>query len=151
MPSPTLVAEHDPKAVVTSILWHAVEKAGDKLKDQKRRDVLPAGGRIPVELRIEGRIDNARVAAAMSGHLQIAHDGTFSSKDKPDPATALAQMLQHVPKTRRKQALQTVGADLHRRAACPAEDLAACQLILDEATRSTTKPKAGTVSFEFAD
>lgn len=151
MPALPPVVEHDPKAVITSVLWHAVAKAGDKLKDQKRREVLPAGARIPVALRVEGRINSASVAAAINGHLLVSHDGTCSSKEKPDSAEAVCHLLQHVPKTRRKAALVDLTAKLARGGACNAVELDACQAALDEATKTVSKPKSGAISFEFDD
>jgi hypothetical protein len=140
------------KAMVVSALWHSLEKAGDKLKDQKVREVLPAGGKIPVSLRVEGRVDGASLAVAVNGHLQIAHDGTTNKKRLPDPGTALALLLQHVPKTRRRKALDQVQrrlvtvdeADL-----VPEADVAECTALLVAATSIESTARRGAVSFEF--
>ena len=76
-------------ARINSTLWFALEKAGDKSKDQKNRNALDGGARIPVDLTVEGRIDGAAVATAIVGHLQVdarrhhVHEGQAARRAGP--------------------------------------------------------------------
>jgi len=143
----------DPNVLAQSVLWHALEKAGDKLKDQKIRKVLPAGGKIHVDLDVSGQVDGMPVATAVDGYLQIAHDGTTTAKEKPDPAVLVALVLAAAPKTRRDTTLANLVDRFRSEGELPAPDaelLALAQETLDALTPVVSKPRSGTVSFEFA-
>lgn len=131
-------------ARIHSTLWFALEKAGDKSKEQKNRNALTGGERIPVNLTVEGRIDNVPVATAIVGHLQVAHDGTTSTRIKPPAELVLAIALSYVPKTKRAALLAggLVEPD--------PELLDAATKFCEAGTLVESRPRRGSVSFEFA-
>ena len=128
---------------INSVLWHALEKAGDKLKDQKQREALEGGSRTPVDVTISGEVDGVPVATAICGHLQVAHDGTTSTKVVPPAAVCLAIAMSYITKTRRQVLLDS---DL----VAPDERLLAdAEGWVEKVTLHQSKAKRGAVSFEF--
>lgn len=132
-------------ARINSTLWFALEKAGDKSKDQKNRNALDGGARIPVNLTVEGRIDGAAVATAIVGHLQVAFDGTTSSKTKPPAELVLAIALSYVPKTKRAALLAGGLVDPDPQL------LDAATQFCEFGTIVESRPRRGSVSFEFGE
>jgi hypothetical protein len=130
---------------VHSTLWFALEKAGDKCKDQKIRDCLEGGARIPVTLSVDGRIDGRFVATKIVGHLQVSHDGTTSTKIKPTAEQALALALAYVPKTKREKLLAETLSEPDPALAAVAEQW------VSRNTTVESRPRKGSVSFEFGD
>jgi hypothetical protein len=131
---------------VNSTLWYALEKAGDKCKDQKIRENLDGGARIPVTLSVDGRIDGRFVATKIVGHLQVSHDGTTSTKIKPTAEQALALALAYVPKTKREKLLaETVSEPADPALAAVAEQWVSRNTLVE------SRPRRGSVSFEFGD
>lgn len=129
--------------LLTAALWYALEKAGDKSKDEKVRDALPPGTRLPVTISLDACIDGKQLDREISGHLQVAFDGTASTKTKPPAELVLAIALSYVPKTRRSQLLESDLVEPN-----PAL-LAAAEAFCARNTNHETKPKRGSVSFEF--
>lgn len=128
---------------INSTLWFALEKAGDKSKDQKNRNLLEGGSRIPVTLSVDGRVDGVAVATTIIGHLQVAFDGTTSSKTKPTAEQVLAIALSYVPKTKRPALLESglVEPD--------PQLLEIATAFVETNTVTAPKPRRGAVSFEF--
>ncbi len=129
---------------INSVLWYSLEKAGDKLKGQKERDALSPGEQIPVSLEVHGRIDGAHIATTIQGALQVSFDGTTSTKIKPPAETVLAIALSYMPKTKRQAMLD--GGLVEP----PAELLELAQTYIVNNTAVESKPRRGSVSFEFA-
>lgn len=128
---------------INSVLWYALEKAGDKLKGQKERDALSPGKRIPVSLEVHGRIDGAHIATTIQGALQVSFDGTTSTKIEPPAETVLAIALSYMPKTKRQAMLD--GGLVQ-----PVEELLElAEQFLVNNTEVVSKPRRGSVSFEF--
>jgi len=135
-----------------SVLWHALEKAGDKRKDEKVRERLPAGGKIPVGVTVTGKVDSRPVELSIDGHLQVAHDGTTGRKTLPDVPMLLAIVLAYVPKTRRAAILEELPQAFAETKTLPAADPELLELateLVADLTITETRPRAGAVSFEF--
>lgn len=128
---------------INSAMWLALEKAGDKSKDQKRRESLDGGSRIPVTLSVDGRIDGVAVATQIIGHLQVAYDGTAATKTKPPAEQLLAIALSYMPKT--KRAAMLAGGLVEPDSKLLEDATAFCKSI----TTVESKPRRGAVSFEF--
>jgi hypothetical protein len=130
--------------VIDSVLWFALEKAGDKRKDEKDRGQLEPGSRVPVSLSVEGMVDDEPVVTLIEGHLQVAHDGTAVTKTKPPAELVLALALPFIPKTKRATLLESGLAEPDP------ELLAIATAWVETNTTQEPKPRRGAVSFEFA-
>ena len=130
--------------LLNAALWFALEKAGDKLKDEKERDALAPGTRLPIAISLDACIAGHQMDREIEGFLQVAFDGTTSTKCKPPAERVLAIALSYVPKTRRAQLLES-GID----EVVDAKLLAQAEEWVARNTSHETKSRRGSVSFEF--
>jgi hypothetical protein len=142
-PAPTARQSADRAAAWTALAKYATKEAD--------RELLKPGEEIPIALDVTGHVNGHWFCEDVRGKLQIGFDQTAATSTGPDQAHLVAVPLEAMPKTRRRQLLDSLPAGYLKTKSLPIvapETLSAAETLLERLRDRQTVTRKGNVRFE---